>query len=159
MASEKEPLYTPLAEEQENHSLIIQPSRSAEFWKRLFFVLLAVFLINSLTMGILVAKYLRLRNCASLTPISDVVDPYSPAAGHFGYTNKFLTSVPDTPNFMGKPRPELDDAWHDLLEGTLIRVTEEELQKAGNSTSVAYADGSYVAGLGISQTTQAIHVP
>jgi hypothetical protein len=30
-----------------------------------------------------------------------------------------MTQDPDTPKFMGKPRPELDAAWHDLLQGNI----------------------------------------
>lgn len=83
--------------------------------------------------------------------------------------NRHLTRDPDTPSFMGQPRPELDEAWHDLLEGvflhivilccqliidigTLIKYSAEELKKAGNATSVAHKDGGYVGGLGISHS-------
>ena len=33
------------------------------------------------------------------------------------YVNKYLTKDPDTHEFMGKARPELDAAWHRLLNG------------------------------------------
>ncbi len=53
---------------------------------------------------------------------------------------------------MGQPRPELDQAWHDLLTGTLIRYTREELLQAGNATSVKHKNGGYVGGFGISHS-------
>jgi len=71
---------------------------------------------------------------------------------HIEYVNRYMTSDPDTPKFMGKARPELDEAWHNLLEGTMIRFTAEELKLANNASSVAYMDGGYVGGLGISHS-------
>lgn len=43
--------------------------------------------------------------------------------------------------YKGPPRPELDDAWHDLLKHSSIRVSEEDLRKI-NRTSIKLADGS-----------------
>lgn len=68
------------------------------------------------------------------------------------YVNKLLVGDPDTPKFMGEPRPEMDEAWHDLLDATLIRYTEDELLQANNATSVRHVDGGYVGGLGISHS-------
>ncbi|KAK7186853.1 uncharacterized protein CC84DRAFT_1092207 [Paraphaeosphaeria sporulosa] len=52
--------------------------------------------------------------------------------------------------YKGHPRPELDQAWHDLLENSNIRVSEEELKKI-NRTSIKLTDGSgdYMAGLNV----------
>ncbi|KAF2826766.1 hypothetical protein CC86DRAFT_416493 [Ophiobolus disseminans] len=63
-----------------------------------------------------------------------------------------MTQDPDTLKFMGKPRPELDEGWHDLLQGTLIKFSADELYAAGNATSVAHKDGGFVGGLGISHS-------
>lgn len=76
--------------------------------------------------------------------------PYSPAP--LSYINRYLHEDPDTPKFMGQPRPELDQAWHDLLDGTLIRLTEEDLLLSNNATSIKHKDGGYVGGLGISHS-------
>jgi hypothetical protein len=38
------------------------------------------------------------------------------------YMNRHLTRDPDTPSFMGEPRPELDEAWHELLEGVSLHT-------------------------------------
>lgn len=72
------------------------------------------------------------------------------------YYNKFLAGDPDTPKFVGQPRAEMDKAWHDLLDGTMIRFSEEELSLAGNSTSIRHKDGGYVGGLGISHSLHCI---
>ena len=43
--------------------------------------------------------------------------------------------------FGGEPRPELDKAWHDLLEHTNIRISKVELQNL-NRTAIELYDGS-----------------
>ncbi|KAI0100069.1 hypothetical protein GGR51DRAFT_533740 [Nemania sp. FL0031] len=52
----------------------------------------------------------------------------------------FSLTVADTP-FSGDPSPELDQAWHDLLKDTTIRVSKEDLDYY-NVTSLPLADGS-----------------
>ncbi|OWY46339.1 hypothetical protein AALT_g2322 [Alternaria alternata] len=52
----------------------------------------------------------------------------------------FPLTVAGTP-FAGFPSPELDQAWHGLLEGTVIKVSEEDLAYY-NVTSLPLADGS-----------------
>ncbi|KAI1098862.1 hypothetical protein F4804DRAFT_323670 [Jackrogersella minutella] len=52
----------------------------------------------------------------------------------------FPLTVAGTP-FAGDPSIELDKAWHDLLEGTTIRVAKEDLDYY-NVTSLPLADGS-----------------
>jgi hypothetical protein len=93
----------------------------------------------------------------------------APARPYLQYANRYMTQDPDTPKFMGKPRPELDQAWHDLLEGkcdtkpekeydvdsikgTLIKFSGTELQRAGNASSVAHKEAGFVGGLGISHS-------
>lgn len=58
--------------------------------------------------------------------------------------------------FVGQPRSEMDQAWHDLLQGTMIRFSEEELSLAANSTSIRHKSGGYVGGLGISHSLHCI---
>ena len=41
----------------------------------------------------------------------------APAKEGVHYINKFLAHDPDSAIYMSKPGPELDDAWHKLLEG------------------------------------------
>ncbi|KAF2806828.1 uncharacterized protein BDZ99DRAFT_393965 [Mytilinidion resinicola] len=52
----------------------------------------------------------------------------------------FPLTVARTP-FTGIPGPELDQAWHDLLKDTTIRVAKEDLDYY-NVTSLPLADGS-----------------
>lgn len=65
------------------------------------------------------------------------------------YINKFLKNGPDSKPFMGHPRPELDQAWHELLTGTLVRFSADELHLANYSTSIRHKEGGYIGGLGI----------
>jgi hypothetical protein len=51
---------------------------------------------------------------------------------------------------MGYPRPELDEAWGNLLDSTMIRLSEDELQSANHTHSVKHKDGGYIGGLGVS---------
>lgn len=44
-------------------------------------------------------------------------------------------------SYRGEPRPEMDEAWHELLKYSNIRVSAEDL-KAINRTSVKLSDGS-----------------
>ncbi|KAI0014797.1 hypothetical protein F4780DRAFT_766845 [Xylariomycetidae sp. FL0641] len=52
----------------------------------------------------------------------------------------FPLTVAGTP-FAGDPSPELDQAWHELLKDTTIRVSEQDLEFY-NVTSLPLADGS-----------------
>jgi hypothetical protein len=72
------------------------------------------------------------------------------------YVNKWLKGDVDTPKFVGQPRSEMDEAWHDLLSSTAIRFSEEELKLANNATSIKHKDGGYVGGLGISHSLHCV---
>ncbi|KAH6646655.1 hypothetical protein BKA67DRAFT_524403, partial [Truncatella angustata] len=72
------------------------------------------------------------------------------------YVNKWLKGDPDTPKFLGLPRPEMDEAWHELLSATAIRLSSEELLLANNATSIEHKDGGYVGGLGISHSLHCV---
>ena len=51
--------------------------------------------------------------------------------------------------YRGKPRPELEQAWHDLLANNNIRLSKDELKKL-NKTSIELHDGSgYLGELGV----------
>lgn len=60
------------------------------------------------------------------------------------------------PKFMGEPRPELDEAWHELLAGTMMRFSDEEMLLAGNATSIRHKDGGFVGGLGVSHSLHCV---
>ncbi|KAK8041468.1 hypothetical protein PG994_014475 [Apiospora phragmitis] len=115
-------------------------------WRRRFCFLLlsSLTVLTTLTMGF--AYHVSTWECPPLKP--GVIEPYTPAP--VLYVNKWLKGDPDTPKFMGKPRPEMDQAWNDLLSATAIRLSSEELLLANNATSVEHKDGGFVGGLGIS---------
>ncbi|KAL3293733.1 tat pathway signal sequence [Colletotrichum asianum] len=56
---------------------------------------------------------------------------------------KFHAGLNDTTRFRGDPRPELEDAWDELLSAINIRVDDDELTKMGRdaSTAVKINDG------------------
>lgn len=64
------------------------------------------------------------------------------------YINKFILKDPAASPFLGPPRPELDEAWHALLDPTALRFTDVEFARAGNITSVRHKSGGYVGGMG-----------
>ncbi|MCJ1358909.1 MAG: hypothetical protein MMC33_008909 [Icmadophila ericetorum] len=67
---------------------------------------------------------------------------YSPAREVVRYEKKYINNDVNATNpYKGPPRPELDDAWHDLFIYNNIRLTAEELKKM-NRTSIQLADGS-----------------
>ncbi|KAF2260274.1 hypothetical protein CC78DRAFT_501936 [Lojkania enalia] len=77
---------------------------------------------------------------------------YSPATEALRYEKKRLWRDIDGPNpFSGSPRPELDKAWHDILDPITIKVTADELfQFAEGDSSIALKDGSgYIAEMGV----------
>jgi hypothetical protein len=53
-----------------------------------------------------------------------------------------------TSPFSGDPRPALEEAWHNLLSGMNIRVSEEYLTPY-NAKSLPLAGGGYAAQLGM----------
>lgn len=65
------------------------------------------------------------------------------------YVNRNLTSDFGGSSFMGYPRPELDKAWHDLLNGTAIRISEEEVELINATNVVRLKEGGYIGGLGM----------
>ncbi|KAI0135022.1 hypothetical protein F4814DRAFT_443850 [Daldinia grandis] len=123
-------------------------SNATNYWKRRFYILL----FSSLSTILLLLAGISYRfNISSDSLTSDSHEaPYSPVP--LNYVNRYLESSPDASSFMGHPRPELDQAWHNLLEGTLIRLSEDELLLANNASSIRHKDGGYVGGLGVSHS-------
>ncbi|KAK0672896.1 hypothetical protein QBC41DRAFT_267617 [Cercophora samala] len=171
---DEKPHYTPLLSQpppsnhprdhDEESSLTPPPPPyidEALIWRRRFYTLLVTSLaiILSLTAAF-TYHYTSPSNpntfsstCPILPTTSDNPNlkiPFSPAP--VTYTNKFMNTDPDTSKFLGEPRPELDKAWHDLLDGTLIYFSEDELKKAGNAASISRKGGGYVGGLGVSHS-------
>ncbi|KAJ2981941.1 hypothetical protein NUW58_g6557 [Xylaria curta] len=118
-------------------------------WRRRFYHLFITTVILAVLALGQAAYMINKSYCPSLIP-HGVTAPYVPLK--LNYVNRVLKEDPDTHRFIGKPRPEMDKAWHDLLNGTLIRFSEEELKLAGNAKSIAHKDGGYVGGLAISHS-------
>ncbi|KAK4170117.1 hypothetical protein QBC43DRAFT_249171 [Cladorrhinum sp. PSN259] len=163
---EKPAKYSPLLPQEDNQdgeSILLCPNahiqEQVRRWRRRFYLLLASSITIVLAIAGVAAYKLQACTAGFSCPIfptnhGGVDIPYSPAP--VKYVNKYLVGDPDTPKFLGEPRPEMDQAWHELLDGTLIRYSASELIKANNATSVAHKDGGYVGGLGISHSLHCI---
>ncbi|KAK3338924.1 hypothetical protein B0H65DRAFT_511221 [Neurospora tetraspora] len=137
LITDEKPRYARLHGDDENIPENPEALALIRKWKRRFYVLLASSLsFITILCGVGVYSILSLQD--SPAPVQ--------------YVNKWLTGDPDTKKFMGKPRPELDQAWHDLLDSTLIKYSADELFLANNATSVQHKDGGFVGGLGISHS-------
>ncbi|KAI1313260.1 hypothetical protein F5Y03DRAFT_338549 [Xylaria venustula] len=114
-------------------------------WKRRFYILL----ISSLTVILLLIGSQHYVYSAShcQADMKGVKIPYSPAPVR--YVNRNLTTDFDSQRFLGNPRPELDEAWHELLTGAAISLSEEDLRLANAPSSVRLKNGGYIGGLGI----------
>jgi len=76
---------------------------------------------------------------------------YTPARPAVKWIRKHQENViGKTTPYMGKPSPEGDEAWRELLQNSNIRVSEDTLRKM-NRSSIALQDGSgmYMAGLSV----------
>ncbi|KAK5657609.1 hypothetical protein OQA88_3188 [Cercophora sp. LCS_1] len=149
------------AESESDDELLARPpqQRPGLVWRQRFYLLLTSFV--SLGTGLLAgAAHQRHYTVCSSPAFSDgshtvfaqdgptqVIKPYSPAPQQ--YVNKFLMDDPDAHLFMGHPRPELDHAWHNLLKGTLVRLSAEELHAANYSTSIRHREGGYIGGIAV----------
>ncbi|KAH7092267.1 hypothetical protein FB567DRAFT_516877 [Paraphoma chrysanthemicola] len=76
---------------------------------------------------------------------------YSPASEVLEYSERIMTMDPETfaagNPFIGEPRPELDNAWDELLQNIQISVTPTEfanLQPQLNRSTLRLPDGSYM---------------
>ncbi|KAK4176280.1 hypothetical protein QBC36DRAFT_239196 [Triangularia setosa] len=166
---DEKPHYTPLLSElpsnnqgdHDEESLTPPPPYIDDglVWKKRFYTLFvsSVTITLSLTAAFIYHYTSFQETFSSTCPIpiagsgnDDVKLPFSPAP--VTYVNKFMNTDPETEKFLGEPRPELDQAWHELLDGTLIYFSEEELKKAGNAKSISRKGGGYVGGLGVSHS-------
>ncbi|GAW16194.1 hypothetical protein ANO14919_056170 [Xylariales sp. No.14919] len=114
--------------------------------------IIGLLIISNITFCVL---WLKARAYEKSQNVSSCVRPqliYSPATSAIRYEKKRLWRDIDGPNaFTGKPRPEFDKAWHDIVAPITIKVSHSELQRfsEGDST-IAFKDGSgYIAELGV----------
>ncbi|KAI1148472.1 hypothetical protein F4825DRAFT_433881 [Nemania diffusa] len=74
---------------------------------------------------------------------------YSPARNALEYESRLVDGKLEDNPFVLAPGPESNAAWHSLLQGTIVKVTAEELAQAGLE-SLALKDGTgYLATLGV----------
>ncbi|KAI1409257.1 hypothetical protein F5Y13DRAFT_182154 [Hypoxylon sp. FL1857] len=77
---------------------------------------------------------------------------YSPATSVIRYEKKRLWRDIDGSNpFTGKPRPEFDEAWRNIISPITIKVSGDELvQFSEGDSTIAFKDGSgYIAEMGV----------
>jgi hypothetical protein len=133
-------------------------------WKARFYLLLAgsaFILTGLLTEAALLLQTQHPSHCPSRTPGAEEpygasfpnasTEPTNKAAAplpRLPYINKFILKDPNSSPFLGQPRPELDEAWHALLDPTALRFSDDEFVRAGNITSVRHKSGGYVGGMG-----------
>ncbi|KAI1416839.1 hypothetical protein F5Y13DRAFT_204207 [Hypoxylon sp. FL1857] len=126
--------------------------RAARIWRRRFHILLMVFIAVILLM---IGSFVYVSRTGGFPALpGNVRIPYTPAPVR--YVNKNLTSDFDSSKFTGDPRPELDQAWHDLLSVTGIRLSEAELILTNATSAVRHKEGGYVGGLGVSHSLHCI---
>ncbi|KAI1088570.1 hypothetical protein F5B19DRAFT_485828 [Rostrohypoxylon terebratum] len=146
MAAMVEPRYRPISSGDEDIN-ILGGLDAIKVWRRRFYVLLFfTIFITTLLMTSLLYAITKDSQVYSSVP-SDIKVPYSPAPAN--YVNRNLTSDFSGSRFMGYPRPELDKAWHDLLNGTAIRISEEEVLLINATNVVRLKEGGYIGGLGV----------
>ncbi|KAI1204066.1 uncharacterized protein F4807DRAFT_449051 [Annulohypoxylon truncatum] len=73
-------------------------------------------------------------------------EPYSPANSAIEYEYRYM--INNDTRFTGYPRLEWEHSMNELMEGTLIRISNEELSLYGND-SIPLKDGGYAAGLAV----------
>ncbi|KAL2185711.1 hypothetical protein L209DRAFT_756950 [Thermothelomyces heterothallicus CBS 203.75] len=77
---------------------------------------------------------------------TEVAEPYSPANAIIEY--EYRGVIRNDSRFMAHPGPEWEKSMHELMAGTLIRISGEELKLAG-ADSIPLKSGGYAGGLGV----------
>ncbi|KAM7193105.1 protein of unknown function (DUF3328) domain containing protein [Rhypophila sp. PSN 637] len=149
------------SEDETDPSVIFLAQREL-IWRRRFYVLLlsSVSVLLVLAGGAAHEIYYitHTGHPADLYELPQPPKSYTPAPVQ--YVTKMLKHAPDAHLFMGRPRPELDQAWHELVSATMIRFSAEELGLASEheldlaqknaSSLVRHRDGGFIGGLGVS---------
>ena len=134
MLSEKQPLCAEARTEEDEDvfSQEFSTVHDVTLWRRRFFLLLMISIL-AVSSLVFILGGAALRATRPLT-MDGVTQPYckrpyrykkvlthilylAPAQDVVRYVNKYLVHDPESARFMGKPRPELDEAWNELLEG------------------------------------------
>ncbi|EED16330.1 conserved hypothetical protein [Talaromyces stipitatus ATCC 10500] len=133
------PLYTACDEEHDS-----APEKEVQYYDRRRFRSIHVFtaICYLILMGMHVKLWIHSKKLESdLRTMKPDLFPSLAHSSAFRKDNRvFSLTVADTP-FAGDPSLELDQAWHNLLEDSTIRVSKEDLDYY-NITSLPLADGS-----------------
>lgn len=87
-----------------------------------------------------------IHDCLAPKSAVNVLDPAFPGLV-VDYEFRKFEFFPNS-TFAGEPRPESEEAWHQLMSKMAVRVTSEELA-VHNQTSVSLPNGGYLAWLGV----------
>lgn len=162
--------YGPISSSEDCTDILSTLSYEVSLWRRRCFMALGLAtMFILLLLGVAMGRIQSVQNC--YLPTTDVVIPYCKhkqinrnmadryivadrviAPAPVRYVNRWIMDDPESSRFSGEPRPELDQAWHEMLDGTLIRFSEEELLQANNATSVRSKDGGYIGSIGVSHS-------
>lgn len=145
-----------LDQSQEKLILSLQHARSKRNARIKIFVHVAIITLYSLIAILLLTWGAKLRATGCACEIGAV---YSPAKEAIEYQKQIIDhKVFEASKFRGMPRPEVDDAWEDLLRYNDIRVQKEDLEKA-NITSVPLNDkqGGYFVTLDVYHTLHCVN--
>ncbi|KAI9372942.1 hypothetical protein BJX61DRAFT_410985 [Aspergillus egyptiacus] len=114
--------------------------------------------LAAFTLGVILTTLVTLSSSPPATNLcTRTVSAYSPALSIFTdddlTTQRFNGALRDPNRFRGPPSQSIDDAWDEILyvEGGLVRLSEEEVQKINASEYAAeYTEemgGGYIAGV------------
>ncbi|GAW23043.1 hypothetical protein ANO14919_125910 [Xylariales sp. No.14919] len=130
-------------------------TRNAELHRLSVFLNVGLVVICVLQAGV-IAFYLIFA-APSVSPGSadsrEIAEPYSPANSIIEY--EYREVIGNDTRFTGRPGPEWEKSIHELMQGTLIRISDEELNLYG-SNSIPFKDGGYAAGLGVAHNLHCV---
>ncbi|KAI1178231.1 hypothetical protein F4777DRAFT_576288 [Nemania sp. FL0916] len=130
-------------------------TRSIRFSRVSLFVIATFASICLLQAGIITFVLISTAPSAGVAgaQLGEIAEPYSPANSIVEYEYREVRGN-DT-HFTGRPGPEWEKSIHELMKGTLIRVSDEELKLYG-SASIPFRDGGYAAGLGVAHNLHCV---
>lgn len=113
------------------------------------FLLLAICVLLSIATVFLASP----GDSQQITDNGHLLEPYSPANDFIDY--EYRRMIFNDTRFTGHPGPVWENSIHELMIGTLIRISEDEL-KLLNADSIPLKDGGYAAGLGVAHNLHCV---